>query len=57
MTTYTIVPDTDGPTFIVEVCSANGARQKMLGFTTEADAEEWIASDKERDRNAGAPAP
>jgi hypothetical protein len=56
-TTYTIVSDTDGPGFIVEVLSVNGIHQKMLGFATEADAEGWITSDRERDRNAGPPAP
>jgi hypothetical protein len=58
MTTYTIAPNPDGLSgFVVEVLSVNGVHQTMLGFATEADAEEWIASDKERDRNAGAPAP
>jgi hypothetical protein len=57
MTTYTIVPIPDGPGFIVEVLSVNGIHQTMLGFATEADAEEWIASDRERDHNAGPPAP
>jgi hypothetical protein len=58
MTTYTIVPNPNGSSgFAVEVLSVNGIHQTMLGFPTEADAEEWIASDRERDRNAGAPAP
>jgi hypothetical protein len=56
-TTYTIVSNTDRPDFIVEVLSVNGIHQKMLGFATEAAAQGWIASDRERDRNAGPPAP
>jgi hypothetical protein len=57
MTTYSIIPHSDGATFDVEVISDNGARQIMLGFPTEAEAEDWIASDRTRDSNAGRPAP
>lgn len=56
-TTYAIVPKLDGPGFIVEVLSVNGIHQKMVGFATEADAEKWIDSDKDRDHAAGPPAP
>jgi hypothetical protein len=57
MTTYTVVPNPGEPGFIVEVLSLNGVHQTMLGFPTEADAGEWIASDRERDHNAGPPPP
>jgi hypothetical protein len=57
MTDYKIVPHADGKGFDVEVVSVNGAHQTMLSFATEAEAEEWIASDRQRDHNAGPPAP
>jgi hypothetical protein len=39
----------DGTGYDVHVIGADGARQTMLGFETEADALSWIASDKARD--------
>ena len=58
MPTYTIVPNPDGSSgFVVDIISPTGVRTTMLGFATEADAEEWIASDRKRDRLAGPPAP
>lgn len=46
MTTYTIIPTPDGSGFHVGVVGADGARQTMLGFASEADAESWILHDK-----------
>lgn len=57
MTTYSIVPNQEHTGFNVEVVSDNGAHQTMLAFASEVEAQAWIASDRERDRNAGAPAP
>jgi hypothetical protein len=57
MTTYSIVRNADETGFVVEVISDNGARQTMLGFPTEAKAEDWVASDRTRDSNAGSLAP
>ena len=37
MTTYTIIPRSGGDGYDIEVVSGNGARNKMLGFETEAD--------------------
>lgn len=55
MTIYSIVSDQEGTGFNVEVVSDNGAHQTMMGFASETEAEAWIASDRERDRNAGHP--
>jgi hypothetical protein len=52
MTIYTIVPVADGRSFNVAVIGSNGARQTMLGFASEAEAEVWISQDKRLD---GAP--
>jgi hypothetical protein len=57
MTTYKVVPHQDGSGYNVEVVSDNGAHQTMIGFASEVEAERWIESDRQRDRNAGAPAP
>ena len=46
MARYTIVPRTSPPGFDVAVEGANGARQSMLGFATEADAQAWITQDQ-----------
>jgi hypothetical protein len=46
MTRYSIVPNGDGSGFSIAVLGADGARQTMLGFSTEAEAEAWIAQDK-----------
>jgi hypothetical protein len=49
MTQYIIVPNGDGTGFNIAVSGSNGARQTMLGFDTEAEAEAWIAQDKRLD--------
>jgi hypothetical protein len=46
MTTYTIMPNGDGTGFNVAIAGSNGARQTMLGFANEAEAEAWILQDK-----------
>jgi hypothetical protein len=56
MTQYIIVPTGDGSGFNVAVSGADGTRQTMLGFDTEADAEAWIARDKRLDEAVAAAA-
>jgi hypothetical protein len=46
MSTYTIVPVPDGTGFNIGIAGANGARQTILGFTSEAEAEAWITQDQ-----------
>jgi hypothetical protein len=46
MTQYTILPHDDGSSFNIGVAGSNGARQTMLGFASEAEAEAWIDQDK-----------
>jgi hypothetical protein len=46
MTQYIIVPNGDGSGFNIAVSGANGTRQTMLGFSTEAEAEAWIVQDR-----------
>jgi hypothetical protein len=46
MTTYTIIPNGDGSGFNIGIAGSNGARQTMLGFASEAEAEVWINQDK-----------
>jgi hypothetical protein len=46
MSIYTIIPLNDGAGFNIGVAGTNGARQTILGFTTEAEAEAWILQDK-----------
>jgi hypothetical protein len=46
MATYTIIPRTGGDGFDIGLIGENGARQTMLGFATETDAEAWIESDR-----------
>lgn len=41
-----IIPNSDGSGFNVGIAGSNGARQTMLGFETEAEAEAWIVQDK-----------
>jgi hypothetical protein len=48
MATYKIIPRSDGDGFDVEVIGADGVHNTMLGFKTEADAQEWIAQDQSR---------
>jgi hypothetical protein len=57
MTTYKVVPNQDGSGYNVELVSDNGTHQVMLGFATGVEAERWIESDRQRDRDAGPPAP
>jgi hypothetical protein len=52
MTQYTIIPLPDGAGFHIGVAGTNGARQTMLGFATQEEAEAWITHDK---RLAGVP--
>lgn len=49
MTQYIIVPSGNGSGFNITVAAANGARQTMMGFSSEAEAEAWIAQDKRLD--------
>jgi hypothetical protein len=46
MSTYVIIPNSDGSGFNVGIAGADGARQTMLGFESEAAAEAWIIQDK-----------
>ena len=45
MPTYTVIPLSD-QTFQVAIVGDDGARQTLLGFETQADAEAWIARDR-----------
>ena len=45
MPTYTVIPQAD-QTFQVAIVGDDGARQTLLGFPTQADAEEWIVRDR-----------
>lgn len=49
MATYTVIPQASGRGFHILVVGTNGTRQTMLGFATEAEANEWIASDEALD--------
>jgi hypothetical protein len=46
MTKYTIIPKVDQTGFDVAIVGNDGARQTLLGFETQADAEAWIVWDK-----------
>jgi hypothetical protein len=46
MSTYVIIPNSDGSGFNVGIAGSDGARQTMLGFESEAEAEAWIMQDK-----------
>jgi hypothetical protein len=46
MSTYVIIPNSDGSGFNVGIAGSDGARQTMLGFESEAEAEAWIIQDK-----------
>jgi hypothetical protein len=46
VTKYTIIPKVDQTGFDVAIVGNDGARQTLLGFETQADAETWIAWDK-----------
>jgi len=49
MSQYIIVPNGDGSGFNVSVAGADGTRQTLLGFGSEAEAEAWITLDKRLD--------
>ena len=59
MANYIIVPDGSGSSFNVDITGADGARQTLLGFASEAEAEAWIIEDQQlsevNDRFAAAP--
>ena len=46
---YKVSAHADGSESAVYVIGSDGARQTMLGFETEADAQSWIENDKARD--------
>jgi hypothetical protein len=46
MTRYTIIPNSDGTGFNVGIAGSDGARQTILGFASEAEAEAWITQDR-----------
>jgi hypothetical protein len=46
MTKYTILPRGDGTGFNISIAGSDGARQTLLGFESEAEAEAWILRDK-----------
>ncbi len=50
MTTYTVLPRQDQAGYDVAIVGIDGARQTILGFKTQADADAWIEGDKRRDR-------
>jgi hypothetical protein len=45
MANYTVIPKPDR-TFDVAIVGNDGARQTLLGFETQADAQAWIAHDR-----------
>ncbi|HEY1412364.1 MAG TPA: hypothetical protein VGF36_09490 [Rhodopila sp.] len=45
MATYTVIPTADR-TFRVAIVGDDGARQTLLGFATQAEAEAWITWDR-----------
>jgi hypothetical protein len=49
MASYTVTAETSGTGFRVGIVGTNGTVQTMLGFSTEADAEAWIVSDRALD--------
>ncbi|HBK06250.1 MAG TPA: hypothetical protein DDZ81_10350 [Acetobacteraceae bacterium] len=57
MTQYTIIPIPDGSGFHIGIAGANGARQTMLGFATQEEAEAWITRDKRLTGISPEPAP
>ena len=46
MTKYRFIPKVDQTAFDVAIVGNDGARQTLLGFETQADAEAWIVWDK-----------
>jgi hypothetical protein len=49
MATYTVTAEASGTGFQVRIVGTNGAKQTMLGFPTEAEADAWIKEDRARD--------
>jgi hypothetical protein len=49
MSSYKVSAHANGSGYAVHVIGSDWARQTMLGFETEADAQSWIESDKARD--------
>jgi hypothetical protein len=47
MATYTIIPKVDQTGFDVVIVGNDGARQTLLGFETQADAQAWIVWDRQ----------
>jgi hypothetical protein len=45
MVTYTVIPRLDGG-YDVQTVWPNGTRQTIVGFTTKAAADDWIARKK-----------
>jgi len=46
MTSYTIIPNGAGTGFNISIVGSDGARQTMLGFESEEEAEAWITQDR-----------
>jgi len=44
MADYQITPNGDG--YDIRIIGGNGARQTVLGFASQSDAEAWVAQDK-----------
>jgi hypothetical protein len=49
MATYTVTAEASGTGFQVGIVGTNGTKQTMCGFSTEAEAEAWITSDRALD--------
>ena len=52
MNKYNIAARVGGTGFEVQIVGTNGARQTMLGFATESEAQAWIAQDQRLTRAA-----
>jgi hypothetical protein len=50
MATYTIIRRIGDVGFDVSVVGSDGARQTILNFQTEVEAEAWIVQDEQLDR-------
>jgi len=46
MAKYTVLPGSGGVGFDIAVISGNGARNTLLGFETEMEAQAWITRDR-----------
>ncbi len=49
MAIYTVTAEASGTGFQVGIVGTNGTQQTILGFSTEAEAEAWITSDRALD--------